>query len=83
MTGSCHFARSIGIVTTETNSSTAIECAKLQLPVVTLGCTLVLQKDGENIFPISLIKNGSEDRKLQFSALNCRGTVGFCSNNAN
>src|SRR5579863_5190966 len=57
--------------------------AKLQLPVVTSGCALVLPKDGENIFPMSLIKTRSDDRKLQFSALNCRGTIGFCSNNAN
>ena len=33
-----------------------IECAKLELPVVTSGCKLAYQKDGENIFPMSLIK---------------------------
>src|SRR5579863_1613770 len=52
-----------------------IKRAKLQLPVVTSGCSLVLPKDGENIFPMSLIKTGSDNRKLQFSALNCRGSV--------
>src|SRR5579863_584202 len=46
-----------------------IERAKLQLPVVTSGCTLFLPKDGENIFPMSLIKTGSDNRKLQFCAL--------------
>src|SRR5579863_768525 len=46
-----------------------IERAKLQLPVVNSGCTLFLPKDGENIFPMSLIKTGSDNRKLQFSAL--------------
>src|SRR5579863_1066991 len=59
------------------------ERAKLQLPVVTSGCALVHPKDGEHIFPVSLIKTGNDDRKLQFSALNCRRTVGFCSNNVN
>src|SRR5579863_4466420 len=56
-----------------------IERAKLQLSVVTSGCALVDPKDGENIFPMIPIKTGSDDQKLQFSALNCRGTVGFCS----
>ena len=60
-----------------------IKRAKLQFPIVTSGCALVLPKDGENIFPMSLIKTGSDDRKLQFSALNFRGTIGFCSDNSN
>jgi len=60
-----------------------IERAKLQLPVVTSGFTLVHPKGGENFFPMSLRKTGSDNRKLQFCALNCRGSVGFCTNNAN
>src|SRR5579863_9766387 len=47
-----------------------IERAKLQLPVVTSGCTLVHHKDGENIFSMSLNKTGRDDRKLQFNAFN-------------
>ena len=47
-----------------------IERAKLQLPVVTSGCALVHPKEGENIFPMSLLRTGCDDRKLQFSALN-------------
>jgi len=31
---------------------------------------------------MSPIITGSDDRTLQFSPLNCRGTVRFCSNNA-
>src|SRR5579863_3940838 len=54
-----------------------IERTNLQLPVVTSGCTLVHQKVGQNIFPMRLVKSGSGDQKLQFSALNCRGNVGF------
>ena len=47
------------------------EHVKLQLLVITSGCALVHPKDGENIFPMSLIKTGSDDRKLQCSPLNC------------
>ena len=36
-----------------------IQCAKLQLPVVTSGCKLAHQEDGENIFPMSVIKTGA------------------------
>src|SRR5579863_5004273 len=63
--------------------NSSIERTKLQLPVVTSGCKLAHTKDGESIFPMSVITTGNDDRKLQFSDLNCRGTIRFCSNNAN
>src|SRR5579863_9866134 len=44
-----------------------IEHAKSQLPVVTSGCKLAHMKEGESIFPISVITTGSDDRSYNLA----------------
>ena len=71
-TVSCNLARSIGIVTTEANSSTAIERSKLQLPVVISGFNYDHREYTYTTTTMSTTTTGSDDWKLPFSALNWR-----------
>ena len=47
-----------------------VERAKRQLHVVTSGYNYAHLKDSKHIFPMSIIKTNSDNRKFQFSAFN-------------